>query len=80
MLAVTRVALRLRWTGVVRLGALLLSGHTPPNVPSETVKISTVFASKSAAAAIAEMDSRPSTSAEAGTFRNLDGARSGASR
>jgi pimeloyl-ACP methyl ester carboxylesterase len=72
MVAVTRVALRLRWTGVVRLEALLLlGGHTPLNVPSETVKISTVFASKSAAAAIAEMDSRQSTAAEAGTFRNL---------
>jgi pimeloyl-ACP methyl ester carboxylesterase len=69
--AVTAVALHLRWTGVVRLGALLLGGHAPANVPSETVKIGGVFASKSAAAAIAEKDSLPSTLAEAGTFRNL---------
>jgi pimeloyl-ACP methyl ester carboxylesterase len=69
MVAVTGVALRLRWTGVVRLGALL--GRTPPNVPSETVKIGKLFASKSVAAAIAEKDSMPSTLAEAGTFRNL---------
>jgi pimeloyl-ACP methyl ester carboxylesterase len=71
MVAVSKVVSHLRWTGVVRLGALLLVGHTPPNVPSETVKISTVFASKSTAAAIAEKDSMPSTLAEAGTFRNL---------
>jgi pimeloyl-ACP methyl ester carboxylesterase len=71
MLAVSEVVSHLRWTGVVRLGALLLVGHTPPNVPSETVRISTVFASKSTAAAIAEKDSMPSTLAEAGTFRNL---------
>jgi pimeloyl-ACP methyl ester carboxylesterase len=71
MVAATAVALHLRWTGVVRLGALLLGGHAPPNVPSETVKIGAVFASKSVAAAIAEKDSMPGTLAEAGTFRNL---------
>jgi len=70
MMAVTRVALRLRWTGIVRLGAGL-GGPTPPNVPSETVKTRTVFAPKSAAAVIAEMNSASSTLAEAGTFRNL---------
>jgi hypothetical protein len=70
MMAVTRVALRLQWTGIVRLGAGLCT-PTPPNVPSETVKTRTVFAPKSAAAVIAEMDSASSTLAEAGTFRNL---------
>jgi pimeloyl-ACP methyl ester carboxylesterase len=69
MMAVTRVALRLQWTGIVRLGAGLLGG--PPNVPNETVKTSTAFAPKSAAAAIAEMNSTSSTLAEAGTFRSL---------
>jgi pimeloyl-ACP methyl ester carboxylesterase len=66
-----RVAVNLRWTGVVRLAALLRGCHAPPNVPCETVKISTIFASKSVAAATAEKDSMPSTLAEAGTFRNL---------
>ena len=71
MVAVTRVALHLQWTGIVRVGAGLLGGHTPPNVPNETVKTRTAFAPKSAAAVIAEMNSTSSTLAEAGTFRSL---------
>jgi pimeloyl-ACP methyl ester carboxylesterase len=74
MMAASRAALPLRWTGAVRLAArLVLDDKMQPNRPSEALKIMTVFASNSAAAVIAEMDSWASTSAEAGAFRDLGG-------
>jgi pimeloyl-ACP methyl ester carboxylesterase len=66
---ISRVASKLTWTGIVRLGAYLLGRDA--NVPSETVRVSKAFASKSFAPALAEFDAIPSTLDAAGSFRTL---------
>jgi pimeloyl-ACP methyl ester carboxylesterase len=69
MATISRVASKLSWTGIVRLGAYLLARGA--NVPGETVQASKAFASKSFAPALAEFDAIPSTLDEAGSFRTL---------
>ena len=66
---ISRVASKLSWTGIVRLGAYLLGRDA--NVPSGTVQVSKAFASKSFAPALAEFDAIASTLDEAGSFRTL---------
>src|SRR5258707_4339248 len=57
MMAATRAALPLRWTGAERLAArLVLDDKMQPNRPSDAAKIMTVFASNAAAPALAHMD------------------------
>jgi pimeloyl-ACP methyl ester carboxylesterase len=71
MEAVYKVAARFAWAGVVRLGAILLGGELPPNVPIETAKTSKVFVSTSLKPTFSGKDAISKTFEQARAFRQL---------